>query len=205
MPAPASRYRTDRVDRWATLECTRIFYDLPTLAPWHLAPGTPTTLAPWHPLINHTQMARRLSVCLLLVLALAGCRLKEEESMPAIPAPSDVAAPPADALKTPSGLASKVLQIGMSNVRPTARSTVKVHYTGWTTDGKMFDSSVTRGEAIEFPLNQVIAGWTEGVQLMVIGEKRRFWIPGKLAYDDLPMPDAPKGMLVFDIELLGVR
>ena len=125
--------------------------------------------------------------------------------MPAIPAPSDVAAPPADALKTPSGLASKVLQIGMSNVRPTARSTVKVHYTGWTTDGKMFDSSVTRGEAIEFPLNQVIAGWTEGVQLMVIGEKRRFWIPGKLAYDDLPMPDAPKGMLVFDIELLGVR
>ena len=125
--------------------------------------------------------------------------------MPAIPAPSDVAAPPADALKTPSGLASKVLQIGMSNVRPTARSTVKVHYTGWTTDGKMFDSSVTRGEAIEFPLNQVIGGWTEGVQLMVIGEKRRFWIPGKLAYDDLPMPDAPKGMLVFDIELLGVR
>lgn len=125
--------------------------------------------------------------------------------MPAIPAPSDVAAPPADALKTPSGLASKVLQIGMSNVRPSARSTVKVHYTGWTTDGKMFDSSVTRGEAIEFPLNQVIAGWTEGVQLMVIGEKRRFWIPGKLAYDDLPMPDAPKGMLVFDIELLGVR
>jgi peptidylprolyl isomerase len=156
-------------------------------------------------MINHTQMVRRLSVCLLVVLALAGCRLKEEESMPAIPAPPDVAAPPADALKTPSGLASKVLQIGMSNVRPSARNTVKVHYTGWTTDGKMFDSSVTRGEAIEFPLNQVIDGWTEGVQLMVIGEKRRFWIPGNLAYDNLPMPDAPKGMLVFDIELLGVR
>jgi FKBP-type peptidyl-prolyl cis-trans isomerase len=125
--------------------------------------------------------------------------------MPPIPAPPDVAAPPADALKTPSGLASKVLQIGMSNVRPSARNTVKVHYTGWTTDGKMFDSSITRGEPIEFPLDKVIAGWTEGVQLMVVGERRRFWIPGNLAYDNLPMPDAPKGMLVFDIELLGVR
>ena len=62
------------------------------------------------------------------------------------------AAPPADAIKTASGLASKVLQIGFSNVRPSARSTVRVHYTGWTTDGKMFDSSVVRGEPTEFPL-----------------------------------------------------
>jgi len=70
----------------------------------------------------------------------------------------------------------------------------------------MFDSSVVRGEPAEFPLNQVISGWTEGVQLMVVGEKRRFWIPGPLAYDNLPdNPDAPKGMLVFDIELLAVK
>jgi FKBP-type peptidyl-prolyl cis-trans isomerase len=156
-------------------------------------------------------MGRRLLVLALVAFALGGCRLKEDATasggteMPAIPAPPDVAAPPADALKTPSGLASKVLQIGMSNVRPSARNTVKVHYTGWTTDGKMFDSSITRGEPIEFPLDRVIAGWTEGVQLMVVGERRRFWIPGNLAYDNLPMPDAPKGMLVFDIELLGVR
>jgi FKBP-type peptidyl-prolyl cis-trans isomerase len=148
-------------------------------------------------------MVRRLSVLLLLVLALGACRLKEEE--PSMPAPPDVAAPPADALKTASGLASKVLQIGMTSDRPSARSTVKVHYTGWTTDGKMFDSSVLRGEPSEFPLNQVIAGWTEGVQLMVVGEKRRFWIPGNLAYDNGGRPDAPKGMLVFDIELIGVK
>lgn len=151
-------------------------------------------------------MFARLFVVAAVVLALAGCRLKEEEStMSTIPAPPDVAAAPADASVTASGLASKVLQPGNSNVRPTASSTVRVHYTGWTTDGEMFDSSVVRGEAIEFPLTRVIPGWTEGVQLMVVGEKRRFWIPGALAYDNIPMPGAPKGMLVFDIELLGVR
>ena len=62
-------------------------------------------------------------------------------------------------------------------------SIVTVHYTGWTTDGKMFDSSVARGAPATFPLNRVIAGWTEGVQLMVAGEKRRFWIPEALAYN----------------------
>src|SRR5262245_38449592 len=92
-------------------------------------------------------------------------------------APPDVAASPADAQKTPSGLASKVLVKGTGKTRPSATSTVQVHYTGWTTDGKMFDSSVARGQPAEFALNGVIAGWTEGVQLMVEGEKRRFWIP----------------------------
>jgi FKBP-type peptidyl-prolyl cis-trans isomerase len=125
--------------------------------------------------------------------------------MAAIPTPPDVAAAPADASVTASGLASRVLQTGNSNVRPSATSMVRVHYTGWTTDGEMFDSSVQRGQEAEFALNQVIPGWTEGVQLMVVGEKRRFWIPGALAYDNIPRPDAPKGTLVFDIELLGVR
>ena len=79
---------------------------------------------------------------------------------------------------------------------------VEVHYSGWTTDGKMFDSSVVRGSTAKFPLNRVIKGWTEGVQLMVKGEKRRFWIPGKLAYGDTPKrPGAPAGTLVFDVEL----
>ena len=123
-----------------------------------------------------------------------------------IPAPPDVAAPPADAIRTPSGLASKVLQVGMSNARPSLMSNVTVHYTGWTTDGQMFDSSVVRKEPTSFALTQVIPGWTEGLQLMVVGEKRRFWIPGALAYDyPGARPDAPKGMLVFDIELLNVR
>ena len=117
-------------------------------------------------------------------------------------APADVAAAPKDAKKTPSGLAYKVLQKGTGQKHPAATSTVEVHYSGWTTDGKMFDSSVVRGEPTSFPLNGVIAGWTEGVQLMVEGEKARFWIPGKLAYGDTPTrPGAPAGTLVFDIEL----
>ncbi len=123
-----------------------------------------------------------------------------------IPAPDDVAAAPADAQKTSSGLASKVLQKGSGTEKPNAEDTVEVHYTGWTTDGKMFDSSVQRGKPAKFPLNRVIKGWTEGLQLMVVGEKRRFWIPGKLAYGDTPRrPGAPSGTLVFDVELLGIQ
>jgi FKBP-type peptidyl-prolyl cis-trans isomerase len=118
-----------------------------------------------------------------------------------IPAPADVAEAPADAQRTPSGLASKVLQPGTGDKRPGPRDRVKVHYTGWTKDGKMFDSSVVRGETIEFGLNQVIAGWTEGLQLMVPGEKRRFWIPANLAYGERPRPGAPSGPLTFDVEL----
>lgn len=117
--------------------------------------------------------------------------------------PADVSAPPADAKKTASGLAYKVLTAGTGTTKPTETSTVKVHYSGWTTDGKMFDSSVTRGRPTSFPLNRVIAGWTEGLQLMVVGEKTRFWIPVDLAYQN--RPGKPAGMLVFDVELLEVK
>ena len=121
-----------------------------------------------------------------------------------IPAPDDVAKAPKDAITTASGLQHKLIRKGTGTLRPGARDTVKVHYTGWTTDGKMFDSSVARGEPIAFPLDAVIPGWTEGLQLMVDGEKRRFWIPGKLAYGDKPSrPGAPAGTLVFDVELLS--
>ncbi|MGH7294105.1 MAG: FKBP-type peptidyl-prolyl cis-trans isomerase, partial [Polyangiaceae bacterium] len=121
-----------------------------------------------------------------------------------IPAPEDVAAPPADAQKTPSGLASKVLTPGTGKEHPGPTDKVKVHYTGWTTNGRMFDSSVQRGEPITFPLSGVIPGWTEGVQLMVVGEKRRFWIPANLAYGDRPRMGQPGGPLTFDIELLEI-
>ena len=117
--------------------------------------------------------------------------------------PKDVAAPPADAEVTSSGLASKVLRPGVGAQHPTKKSTVTVHYSGWTTDGELFDSSVSRGEPTTFPLNRVIPGWTEGVQLMVVGEKRRFWIPEALAYAGAA--GAPKGMLVFDVELIGIE
>jgi FKBP-type peptidyl-prolyl cis-trans isomerase len=116
------------------------------------------------------------------------------------PVPEDVAEPPADAIMEKNGLASKVLEPGTGTKHPRASSTVRVHYSGWTTDGKLFDSSVVRGQPASFPLNQVIKGWTDGLQLMVVGEKRRFWIPQKLAYRG--QPGAPAGMLVFDVELL---
>ena len=116
--------------------------------------------------------------------------------------PPDVAAPPADAVSTRSGLASKVIAPGSGTVHPTSTSRVTVHYSGWTTDGRLFDSSVTRGEPVTFPLNKVIRGWTEGVQLMVVGETRRFWIPEDLAYQG---QQPPFGMLVFDVQLLQIQ
>ena len=120
--------------------------------------------------------------------------------------PTDVAGPPAGAKKTESGLAYRVLKKGTGKEHPSATSRVRVHYSGWTKDGKLFDSSVTRGEPTSFGLNQVIPGWTEGVQLMVVGEKTRFWIPGKLAYGDEPKrPGAPSGQLTFDVELLDIQ
>lgn len=122
---------------------------------------------------------------------------------PMPPAPADVAAPPADAEKTASGLASKVVTPGDGGAKPEATSVVTVHYTGWTTDGKAFDSSVSRGRPATFPLNRVIPGWGEGVQLMTVGEERRFWIPENLAYAG--RPGKPAGMLVFDVELIGIR
>ncbi|HEX7505828.1 MAG TPA: FKBP-type peptidyl-prolyl cis-trans isomerase [Polyangia bacterium] len=119
--------------------------------------------------------------------------------------PSDVASPPKNASKTASGLAYVTLTKGSGKVHPYARDRVRVHYSGWTTDGKLFDSSVVRGEPTEFPLNGVIKGWTEGVQLMVVGDKTRFWIPGELAYGNSPSRQGvPSGMLVFDIELLQI-
>src|SRR5262245_6783936 len=118
--------------------------------------------------------------------------------------PADVAAAPADAAKTESGLASKVLKEGTADgASPTAEDTVEVHYTGWTTDGKMFDSSRERGQPARFPLKGVIPGWTEGLQLMKEGESRRLWIPESLAYGG--RPGFPAGMLVFDVELLKVH
>lgn len=133
-----------------------------------------------------------------LLLLLFGCQKPTQ-----ISAPDDVAAPPAEAKRTESGLAYKVLKPGQGETHPTAESTVTVHYTGWTTDGEMFDSSVSRGQPATFPLRGVIAGWTEGLQLMVKGEQTRFWIPEALAYQG--RSGAPAGMLVFDVELLDYR
>jgi FKBP-type peptidyl-prolyl cis-trans isomerase len=118
-------------------------------------------------------------------------------------APADVKTPPADAIKTASGLAYRVLQPGINAKHPRANSQVTVHYTGWTTDGKMFDSSVVQGRPATFSLDGVIPGWTEGLQLMAEGGRTRFWIPAKLAYEG--QPSRPQGMLVFDVELIKIE
>lgn len=143
--------------------------------------------------------ARNLSVALGCLISLS--TLNAQNTVPE--APSDVQAPAADAIKTDSGLASKVLQKGTGSKHPAPADTVTVHYSGWTTDGKMFDSSIKRGQPASFPLNRVIKGWTEGLQLMVVGEKRRLWIPAELAYNN--MPGRPAGMLVFDVELIDIK
>jgi hypothetical protein len=149
-------------------------------------------------MLIHAAAVLALFVCVLSIAACAPGGGPEY-----IAPPPDVAAPPSDAESTPSGLASKVLQPGSGTRTPGPRSRVLVHYTGWTTDGQMFDSSVSRGEPIAFGLHQVIPGWTEGVQLMVEGEQRRFWIPERLAYGG--RPGAPAGMLVFDVELIRIE
>src|SRR5439155_899332 len=134
-----------------------------------------------------------------LLLAFLVATLQAQTST--ISAPPDVAAPPADAVKTPSGLATKAITRGTGKDHPAKDDLVTVDYSGWTTDGKMFDSSVVRGKPTSFAVNGVIPGWTEGLQLMVEGEKARFWIPEKLAYEG---KQAPYGMLVFDVELIKI-
>lgn len=109
-------------------------------------------------------------------------------------------------ITTASGLQYKVLQAGEGSEHPTAKSKVKVHYHGTLIDGTVFDSSVERGEPIEFGLNQVIKGWTEGVQLMVVGEKTRFFIPSELAYGNGSAGViTPGSTLIFDVELLDFK
>ncbi len=117
--------------------------------------------------------------------------------------PADVKAPPDDAKRTASGLAYKVLQEGVGGRHPKPSSSVTVHYTGWTTNGKMFDSSIVSGKPVTFPVDGVIPGWTEALQLMVEGEKLRVWIPEKLAYKG--ESGKPGGMLVFDVELIKIQ
>ncbi len=128
---------------------------------------------------------------------------QQEAAEPNLEAPPDVAAPPPDAKKTPSGLAYKILKKGDGEGHPEASSRVTVHYTGWTTDGKRFDSSRERNMPATFGLRQVIAGWTEGLQLMSPGDHFRFWIPEELAYKG--RPGKPAGMLVFDVELISFK
>jgi FKBP-type peptidyl-prolyl cis-trans isomerase len=149
-------------------------------------------------------MSLRSCVLVFLIAGAAGCGSpgSPAASVASLPAPPDVAAPPAGSLRTTSGLSTMVLQPGRGTRHPRPTDRVTVHYSGWTTDGQMFDSSVAKGEPSSFALNGVIRGWTEGLQMMVEGEKRRFWIPESLAYQGAA--GSPQGMLVFDVELIKI-
>ena len=125
------------------------------------------------------------------------------ERRPELPrAPKDVARPTQDAKKTKSGLAYRVITKGDGKTRPTDSSRVQIHYSGWSSDGNLFDSSVQRGRPKTVPLGAVIPGWREGLQLMSKGEKTLFWVPEALAYGG--KGSAPKGTLVYELELLEV-
>ena len=111
-----------------------------------------------------------------------------------------------DVITTASGLQYLVLEQGAGQQHPEARDTVKVHYHGTLLDGTVFDSSVERGEPIEFGLGQVIKGWTEGLQLMVVGQKTRLFIPSELAYGNRSAGAIkPGSTLIFDVELLEIN
>lgn len=141
-------------------------------------------------------MPKPIALAFVFVAALASA-----QSTKIIPTPADIAQAPADAEKTVSGLVSKVIEAGTGKTHPARTDRVTVDYSGWTTDGKMFDSSLPTGKKATFSLDKVIAGWTEGVQLMVAGETRRFWIPESLAYKG--KQGRPQGTLVFDVKLIS--
>jgi peptidylprolyl isomerase len=125
---------------------------------------------------------------------------KAEHDAP--PPPLDVAKPPEGTKKTAKGVYYRLLKSGGGKDHPAPDDAVRVNYTGWTTDGRMFDSSYLKGDPIQFNLSGTIPGWIDGVPLMTVGDRMRFWIPQELAYPGVP--DKPQGMLVFDIELVAI-
>lgn len=109
-------------------------------------------------------------------------------------------------VELPSGLQYSVIKEGDGD-KPTAYNKVTCHYHGTLINGTIFDSSVQRGQPASFPLNMVISGWTEGLQLMSVGSKYRFYIPPQLAYGDrhVSAEIGPNSTLIFDVELLGIN
>jgi FKBP-type peptidyl-prolyl cis-trans isomerase len=157
-------------------------------------------------------MLTRLTVTLAAAICLLGCNKPTE---PSAEKPADKAAPGGQAAgaqknemkTTASGLKYQVLKQGTGTVSPKATDTVNVHYHGTLLNGTVFDSSVERGQPISFPLNGVIPGWTEGLQLMKVGDKFKFEIPANLAYgENSPSPKIPpNSTLVFEVELLAIQ
>jgi FKBP-type peptidyl-prolyl cis-trans isomerase len=161
-------------------------------------------------------MKSQLCFSMAVALLLLGCKESTKtggeqtgggssSNAPSAPA-SAATTPKSDMTTTASGLKYQVLKQGTGTVSPKATDTVTVHYHGTFMDGKVFDSSVQRGQPATFPLNQVIRGWTEGLQLMKVGDKFKFEIPPDLAYGPAGRPQIPpNSTLVFEVELLGIQ
>lgn len=118
-------------------------------------------------------------------------------------APADLAAPPAGTSKSPKGVSYRVLAKGKSGIKPGAQDTVRVNFTGWTADGRIFDSSEIKGEPTEFALGGSIVGLQDAIPMLSVGDKARLWIPEELAYKGAP--GKPQGMLVYDLELVDTK
>jgi FKBP-type peptidyl-prolyl cis-trans isomerase len=158
-------------------------------------------------------MIPRILVTTAAAICLVGCNKPTQPSgdnKTGDSAPANTAATTGQTTEmktTASGLKYQVLKQGTGTVSPKATDTVNVHYHGTLLNGTVFDSSVQRGEPISFPLNRVIPGWTEGLQLMKVGDKFKFEIPPNLAYGpNSPSPSIPpNSTLVFEVELLGIQ
>lgn len=136
----------------------------------------------------------------LFLTAAAGCSRRDPAPLPrGTIAPADVAAPPADAITTPSGLAYRILAKGPNGPRPARHSRVLVNYTGWTTDGTIVAAAPVGTDPVTVDLGKVMRGWQEALALMEPGDKFRVWLPPRLALEG--QPGKPQGMLVYDIYL----
>jgi FKBP-type peptidyl-prolyl cis-trans isomerase len=123
--------------------------------------------------------------------------------LPAPPTPQNLSKPPRTAVHLPSGVVIQMLKRGIGNGHPAVNSRVKVNYTGWTADGKVFESTVMSQHLATFLLGTALPGWREALQQMSSGEKARLWIPAELAYGDHPANHSfPAGPLVYDLELI---
>jgi FKBP-type peptidyl-prolyl cis-trans isomerase len=153
-------------------------------------------------------MIPRILVTTAAALCLVGCNKPTQTGSDSKAGTTATTSASTSEMKTTaSGLKYQVLKQGTGTASPKATDTVKVHYHGTLLDGTVFDSSVQRGEPISFPLNGVIRGWTEGLQLMKVGDKFKFEIPPNLAYgENSPSPTIPpNSTLVFEVELLGIQ
>lgn len=155
-------------------------------------------------------MKLRFALTATASLCLLGCHQPTQPGSDTGAAPAATASATAaigETKTTASGLKYQVLKQGSGTASPKASDSVKVHYHGTLLNGTVFDSSVQRGEPISFRLNQVIPGWTEGLQLMKVGDKFKFEIPANLAYGERsPSPQIPpNSTLVFEVELLGIE